>query len=220
MYEYSEEIADVAPKLLGPMCKSADTEGTLVNQTALTKLLCDLFNFILQFDDRKMINPNVQNDFSFFRRSLQKLKTAGKHKMTDEKANKISLFFAYPTPMMKMLTQLVREQDLGITKEEIIQGLSLLANVCLDMVEKQMFQDVETNTYCLRSMIASIILLDHLTDNGIFCRKSTVNIKNAIIILREKQDEFNTVGLINALKFTTIHLNDPETPITIKNLLV
>jgi len=218
MYDFSQEIAQVAPRLLAPLCKSAEVEGTLTDQTALAKLLCDLFNFILQFDDKKMINPHINNDFSYYRRSMAKLKALNKSKIPDDVANKMSLFYAYPTPMMTMFTVLVKEQQ-GISSEEIISGLSLFANVCLDMVEKGLFDSPVLNMFCLRAMTASIILVDHISEDGVFCRKSPVNIKNAIITLRDKQDELTTNGLINALKYTTKHLNDQETPNTIKNLL-
>jgi len=54
-----------------------------------------------------MVNPAIQNDFSYYRRSLAKMKMtnrAGDIKIKDELANRMSLFFAYPTPMMKVLT--------------------------------------------------------------------------------------------------------------------
>jgi len=220
MYEFSQEIAQVAPKLLTPLCSVAEEEGSLKNQTALAKLLCDLFNFILIFDDRKMVNPHIQNDFSYFRRSMPKLKSSNRCKVPEDVANKMSLFFAYPTPMMYMFTQLVKEQK-GIANEVVLGGLSLFANVCLDMVEKNIFNESqELNIFCLRAMTASVILVDHLSEEGVFCRRSPVNIKNAIICLRDKQEELGTVGLINALKYTTKHLNDQDTPNTIKNLLV
>jgi len=220
MYDFSQQIAEVAPRLLKPLCSVAEEEGSLKDQTALAKLLCDLFNFILIFDDKKMINPHIQNDFSYFRRSMPKLKSSNRCKIPEDVANKMSLFFAYPTPMMYMFTQLVKEQN-GISNEVVISGLSLFANVCLDMVEKNIFQDSkELNIFCLRAMTAAIILVDHISEEGVFCRKSPVNIKNAIITLRDKQVELNTMGLINALKYTTKHLNDQETPNAIKNLLV
>jgi len=220
LYEFSQQIGEVAPRLLSPLCKSADEEGSLANQTALAKLLCDLFNFILQFDDKKMVNPHIQNDFSFFRRSQGKLKDKNISKVPEDVTNKMSLFYAYPTPMMTMLTDLVTNQGLvGISRDEIIQGLSLLANVCLDMVEKTKFDDNDLNLFCLRAMTAAIILVDHISENGVFHRRSPVNIKSAIITLRRKQDELQTTGLLNALKYTTRHLNDPDTPKSITNLL-
>jgi len=218
MYEFSQQIANVAPKLLGPLCNVVDEEQSLVNKTALAKLLCDLFNFILDFDDKKMINPHIQNDFSFFRRSMPKLKNSNRNTIPEDIANRMSLFYAYPTPMMYMLTQLVKDQQ-GIPKEAVVAGLSQLANVCLDMVEKGMFESKDTNVFCLRAMTAAIILVDHISDEGVFLRKSPINIKNAIITLRDKQEIFGTGGLLNALKYTTKHLNDQETPSTIKNLL-
>ena len=54
-----------------------------------------------------MVNPAIQNDFSYYRRSLSRMKLnnkGGDIKIKDELANRMSLFFAYPTPMMKVLT--------------------------------------------------------------------------------------------------------------------
>jgi len=217
MFEYSNSIEEVAPRLLAPLCKEAESES-LENQTALAKQLCELFNFVLQFDDKKMTNPHIQNDFSYFRRSMGKLKQANLCTVPEDIANHMSLFYAYPTPIMNKLTSLVKDQDFGISKDDIIHGLSLLANVCLDMVEKGSFDDNQLNMFCLRAMTAAIILVDHIADAGVFLRKSPVNIKNAIIVLRDRQD-LGTQGLTNALKYTTRHLNDPDTPNAIRNLL-
>jgi len=130
----------------------------------------------------------------------------------------MSLFFAYPTPMMNMLSsQLVNE--IKVSKQEVVSGLSLFANVCLDMVEKERFNDKQLNIFCLRAMTSAIILVDHISDEGVFCRKTPVNIRQAIGILKAKLDLLQTTGLINALKYTTKHLNDEETPEAILELL-
>jgi len=216
VFEYSIEIMRVANSLLSTLCR---TGSDLQNQEALAKLLCDLFNFVLQFDDKKMMNPNVNNDFSYYRRSLSKLKSSGiKIQIPDDVANKMSLFLAYPTPMMNMLSnQLVPE--IQVSRAEVVNGLSMFANVCLDMVEKQKFQDRELNIFCLRAMTASIILVDHISEEGVFCKKTPINIKQAIAILKLKVDELQTLGLINTLKYTTKHLNDEDTPEAILDLI-
>jgi len=221
LYLYSNEIGDASKQLLPPLSDAAQ----LRDQAALAKLLCELFNFILKFDDLKMVNPHIQNDFSFFRRSMGKLKASGnadRINVADDVANKMSLFYAYPTPMMNMLTQLVKEQNLGVANEEIVAGLSLLANVCLDMVENNRFpDDPELNLFCLRAMTAAIVLVDHVSENGgVFSRRSPVNIKTAILTLREKDATLGTEGLLNCLKYTTQTLNSEATPTSIKNLLV
>jgi hypothetical protein len=68
----------------------------------LAKQLADILDFVLRFDDAKMINPAIQNDFSYYRRSLSKQKNKVEVKIKDELANRMSLFFAYPTPMLKV----------------------------------------------------------------------------------------------------------------------
>jgi len=216
IYEYSLDTMRVANSLLSTLCR---TGSTLENQEALAKLLCDLFNFVLQFDDKKMMNPHINNDFSYYRRSAAKLRSSGVPiKIPDDVANKMSLFFAYPTPMMNMLnTQLV--PDIQVSKGEVVSGLATFANVCLHMVEQGTFTDRELNIYCLRAMTASIILVDHISEEGVFCKKTPVNIRQAIQILKNKVDVYQTTGLINALKYTTKHLNDEATPEIIINLI-
>jgi len=72
--------------------------------------------------------------------------------------------------------------------------------------------------FCLRAMTGSIILFDHLHSIGAFAKKSPINIKGCINVLKTYTTS-PTDGLLNALRFTTIHLNEPETPASIKQLL-
>lgn len=55
-----------------------------------------------------MVNPAIQNDFSYYRRTLNRMKLSKKDMnltIRDELANRMSLFFAYPTPMMNALSE-------------------------------------------------------------------------------------------------------------------
>jgi CYRIA/CYRIB Rac1 binding domain len=67
-------------------------------------------------------------------------------------------------------------------------------------------------------MTGAIILYDQLHPTGAFCKKSAIDIKSCITELKAFQAD-STDGLLNALRFTTVHLNDPETPNSIKQLL-
>lgn len=91
-----------------------------------------------------MINPAIQNDFSYYRRTLSRMKLAkkdGNIKVRDELANRMSLFFAYPTPMMKVLSETTvkflntNNNPPALPKENVTQALAHMANICLDMVE-------------------------------------------------------------------------------------
>lgn len=41
---------------------------------ALAKQFAEILHFVLKFDDLKMNNPAIQNDFSYYRRTLSKMK--------------------------------------------------------------------------------------------------------------------------------------------------
>jgi hypothetical protein len=225
-YDFSLELENCFPHLLQALCKS-DPKQTLENQQALAKQLADVFDFVLRFDDAKMINPAIQNDFSYYRRTLNRMKLTKKDaniKIRDELANRMSLFFAYPTPMMKVLgetTAKFLQNDREVPKDNVTQALAVLANVCYDMVIKERFSSTETNMFCLRSMTGAIILFDHIAEQGAFTKRSAINVKGCIQALKNHAPggAGSTDGLLNALRFTTVHLNDPETPGAIKQLL-
>lgn len=222
-YDFSLELESAFPKLLVALCQDSPKD-TLTNQQALTKLLADVFDFVLLFDDAKMVNPAIQNDFSYYRRTLNRMKMAKKDmniKIRDELANRMSLFFAYPTPMMKVLSETTAkflETDTVVPRENVNNALSMMANVCHDMVAKKKFDQDKTNMFCLRCMTGAIILFDHLHPAGAFAKKSPINIKGCITVLKG-YDKAPTDGLLNALRFTTIHLNDAETPNSLKQML-
>eukprot|EP01123_Difflugia_compressa_P000738 TRINITY_DN10856_c0_g1_i1.p1 TRINITY_DN10856_c0_g1~~TRINITY_DN10856_c0_g1_i1.p1 ORF type:complete len:318 (-),score=51.75 TRINITY_DN10856_c0_g1_i1:221-1174(-) len=225
-YEFSVEVEKIYPRLLTSLFQANDDlKNNLQGQQSLAKQLADIFDFALRFDDMKMVNPGIQNDFSYYRRTLSRMKInnkAGDIKIKDELANRMSLFFAYPTPMMKVLTDttvgFLKNDPCPINRNQVVAGFSLMANICLDMVEKNRFTNAKTNMFCLRGMTGSIVLVDHLDALGAFHKKSSINVKGAITKLKNFAD-VSTEGLLNALRYTTVHLNDPETPQTIKLLL-
>jgi hypothetical protein len=222
-YDFSLELEACFPKLLVALCKN-DPKDSLANQQALAKQLADVFDFVLRFDDAKMVNPAIQNDFSYYRRTLNRMKLSQKDlniKIRDELANRMSLFFAYPTPMMKVLSETTVKflsSDSTVPRDNVTTALAAMANACYDMVSKKKFESDATNMFCLRAMTGAIILFDHLHAQGAFSKKSPVNIKGCINVLKSYTAS-PTDGLLNALRFTTIHLNDPETPNAIKQLL-
>jgi len=109
----------------------------------LAKQLADVFDFVLRFDDAKMVNPAIQNDFSYYRRTLNRMKLSKKDmniKIRDELANRMSLFFAYPTPMMKVLSETTVKflsADTTVPRDNVTVALATMANVCHDMVAKK-----------------------------------------------------------------------------------
>lgn len=222
-FEYSTSLENAISELLKVLCEGNVRKNIEQNQ-ALTKLLAQILDFAFEFDYLKMKTPSIQNDFSYYRRTLSRGKHANETDLRtamieDELANKISLFYAYPTPMLKTVTDVastfVEKNNFGKSVTECLSGL---AAACYSAVTKKRTQKPEMTAFCLRVMVASIILYDHIDPHGAFNRHSSINIKLSVkAIQAHGSDEYT--NLMSALRFNTKHLNDDSTPKSIKQLL-
>lgn len=101
----------VVPKILGELC-SGNLSPTqhLETQQALVKQLAEILEFVLKFDEHKMKTPAIQNDFSYYRRTLTRASLARQENaekdlvVGNELANRMSLFYAHATPMLRVLS--------------------------------------------------------------------------------------------------------------------
>lgn len=80
------------------------------------------------------------------------------------------------------------------------------------------FQNEGTVHFVLRVMVGVIILYDHVHPNGAFIKTTQIDVRGSIKVLKE-QPPTVVEGLLNALRYTTRHLNDDTTPKNIKSLL-
>lgn len=87
-YDFSNELHASFPKLLRSLC-AANPKDALEHQQAIAKQMADVLDFVLLFDNMKMMNPAIQNDFSYYRRSLNRLKMTKQ----DSKVRDRPLFF-------------------------------------------------------------------------------------------------------------------------------
>ena len=211
-YLYAIDLEQSFPELLKSLCEGGIQ---LESMQALAKQLGALLDFVIRFDHIKMNTPPIQNDFSYYRRSMQRMKahnveTAGV--LSDEDANRMSLFYASHTPVMAILISSVQSfsqaNHSNVSLDSILSALSILAHSTRDMVKQHRFESPSTNVFCLRTMTACVILFDQLDSLGAFHKKSPINIRSCVAVLREWPEEEERVSLANMLRFTTRHLKD------------
>lgn len=227
-YEFSQHFETFWPDLLEAIC-TEDPVSSIQNQQALCKQFALVFDFAFHFDVQKILNPHIQNDFAYYRRVLSRMKSSkgDKKKLTvdEDIANKMSFFFAYPTPMMKVIIDLTTDMSSEDNVVRFINGLSTLANACVKtcstlIAEAEEGEDNNLMMLYLCALGGCIILIDHLNgDLGVFRKKSPVAIKNAVELITDYGKFESTDFLINSLRFTTMHLNDEETMPIVKKLL-
>ncbi|CAB3384816.1 CYFIP-related Rac1 interactor B [Cloeon dipterum] len=231
-FEFSLELEAVVPQILSELC-SGEMIPTqhLETQQALVKQFAEILEFVLKFDENKMKTPAIQNDFSYYRRTIarQRMSTNDDHpdakEVSTELANRMSLFYAHATPMLRVLSDAVSQfvsERTDIPIENTTETLSTMAKVCLRMLESPQlmaqFQREETQLFVLRVMVGLVILYDHVHPQGAFVKASNVDVKGCVKLLKE-QPAIKSEGLLNALRYTTKHLNEDATPKNIKTLL-
>uniref|UniRef100_A0AAY4BND0 CYRIA/CYRIB Rac1 binding domain-containing protein n=1 Tax=Denticeps clupeoides TaxID=299321 RepID=A0AAY4BND0_9TELE len=231
-YEFSQRLEAALHRLLRALTSESynDPMQHLEREQALAKQFAEILHFTLRFDELKMTNPAIQNDFSYYRRTLNRMRinnvpAEGENEVNNELANRISLFYADATPMLKTLsdgtTKFVSENK-NLPIENTTDVLSTMASVCKVMLENPdyrcRFSSEETVSFCLRVMVGVIILYDYVHPVGAFSKSSKIDMKGCIKVLKDQPP--NTVdGLLNALRYTTKHLNDESTNKTIKAML-
>jgi hypothetical protein len=147
-YEFSNQLELCIVDLLRALSSSDMTPSQhLESQQALTKQFAEILHFSLSFDDLKMNNPAIQNDFSYYRRTKNRKKLEdqdvvlnGDLELPDDVANRMSLFYANPTPMLNTLTSSTTKfttQNPDVPLENTTDVLCTMAAVCRVMTENQ-----------------------------------------------------------------------------------
>uniref|UniRef100_A0A8C5JFD2 CYRIA/CYRIB Rac1 binding domain-containing protein n=1 Tax=Junco hyemalis TaxID=40217 RepID=A0A8C5JFD2_JUNHY len=160
----------------------------LEREQALAKQFAEILHFTLSFDELKMTNPAIQNDFSYYRRTISRnrinnLQLDAESEVNNEMANRMSLFYAEATPMLKTLsnatTKFVSENK-TLPIEDTTDCLSTMACVCRVMLEtpeyRSRFTNTETLLFCMRVMVGVIILYDHVHPVGAFAKTSKIDV--------------------------------------------
>merc|ERR1712232_894449 len=122
---------------------------TLEEKQALAKQCAELLSFVLKFDDLKMNNPAIQNDFSYYRRTLSRMKMKDPASddsavVNNEEANRMSLFYASPTPMLKRFSETTTKfvsENKTIPVENTTDCLAIMSTICKTMVEQPAYHD-------------------------------------------------------------------------------
>jgi hypothetical protein len=203
-YDLGGSLEKTVPKLLLALTESAEKE-------ALTKGLCELLEFAISFDQLKMMRPNIQNDFSFYRRSVAKRKDDPKIRVNDVEAAMVSMFVAESAPMLMSLTKSAKaalEQD-----KEVGVVIAIVANSCCKMMATKKVEAPDQNV-CLYAMTGAILLYDHSTPSGVFYR-SPVQLKKCIKELKQHDMK----QLQNCIRYSSIHFNDETTPTSVRRSL-
>ncbi|CAK6984244.1 CYFIP-related Rac1 interactor B-like, partial [Scomber scombrus] len=130
--------------LLDVLTSSGSTPTQHLEQRqAMARQFAHILHFTLRFDELKMTNPAIQNDFSYYRRTISRMRinnvsaNAG-NEVNNELANRMSLFYASATPMLKTLSDATSKfvsDNADVPLENTTDCLSTMASVCKVMLD-------------------------------------------------------------------------------------
>ncbi|KAJ0003198.1 hypothetical protein NQD34_008296 [Periophthalmus magnuspinnatus] len=144
-YEFSLRLENALRSLLEALTSPPYAPMQhLEREQALAKQFAEILHFTLSFDELKMTNPAIQNDFSYYRRTISRNRLnnqqlEAENEVNNEMANRMSLFYAEATPMLKTLsnatTKFVSENK-TLPIEDTTDCLSTMACVCAESCSK------------------------------------------------------------------------------------
>ncbi|XP_061695757.1 CYFIP-related Rac1 interactor B-like isoform X2 [Syngnathoides biaculeatus] len=109
-YQFSHEL-EASLRCLLEIFSNPETPPTqqLETKQALARQFALILHFTLRFDELKMTIPAIQNDFSYYRRTISRMRINNLRgdadtEVDNELANRMSLFYASATPMLKTLS--------------------------------------------------------------------------------------------------------------------
>ena len=149
----------------------------------------------------------------------------GETEVINELPNRMSLFYAEATPMLKTLSEASKKfvsENKNLSIENNTDCLSPMSSICRVMLGppeyRNRFTDEATVSFCLRVMVGVIVLYDYIHPGGAFAKTSKVDMKGRFKVPKD-QSSNRVEGLLSAPRYTTKHLSDETTSMEIRSLL-
>jgi len=145
------------------------------------------------------MRPSLSNDFSYYRRLLPKFQNHDDIKVREDEANGMTMFTAQHIPMMNALC---KAADQAFKSNEAVpMALAVMAMSCLALLKAKKFEEESLQLLCARAMTGAIVLYDHVDALGAFAKKSLINVKACVVLLKAQFPKEQS--LLNAIQFST-----------------
>jgi len=216
-HNLSEEIERFIPDLLTALLPTSSFQENRL----LAFKLAQILHFIISFDSIKMRKPEIQNDFSFYRRTISKIPSDPNVIMDTLQASNVSLFVAEYLPVtvkicrrLEFLNKSTSPQD---RSNSLASVFARLANSCYAMISRGNFnENPQKMAFALRVLTACIVFYDRIDPIGAFAPGTQIQIRSSLETIHRRD---TTNSLCDHIKFSTVHFRSPSTPQFIRNLL-
>jgi len=202
-FNFSKALDKIVQHLLLTL---AQNSNNLESQQALCTQLARVFDFVLRFDQTRMMRPNLSNDFSYYRRLLPKFNKHPDIKIKDDDASGMALFTAEHIPMNTCINK--AGAAAADQNAQVSTVLATVAMSCANMLKTKRFSNERTNVLCARAMTGAIVMFDNIDPVGAFAKRSPINVKVCVTLLKREFAPKDFNPLLNAIHYSTKNFND------------
>jgi len=220
LHEYTEQLVQQFLIILDYVFHVLDgNQITILDKyPAATKSFAQCLDIFMRLDEIKLSLPKLNSDLSFFRRTATHIDNSDEIGELFAKSTDLSLFYGAPTPFLSSaITAVQNKYKTPQEASSISYIFSSIVDVCTSILTNHKFDNEETNLLCLRCIVGSILIFDHISSKNPFSSKSPMKIVAACQLVANYDPP--KPELINALKFSSKKLNDPTTTNSIHDLI-
>lgn len=209
---FSKGVVEIL-KFLIAQFQSNNSLRILESFQASLNALAEAFQFSIKFDEIKMQKPKLMNDLSFFKRALGKGVIPKDQPNFDtptflQESSSFGVFYAQGCPMTSSLCDAcIKQFPDDDPKPSIVFGY--LTDLCTSSYLHGTGNSEVVKLKILHALTDLILITDHISKFGVFIQKSPIRIIDATKVLTEHQPKQQ--GLINLVKYSSKHFNDPTT---------
>jgi len=200
IFQQARSLEEIVPLLIealsaSPQEEKDKTKLSVASCQALSAQFAILLDFSLRFDQVRMRQPFISNDFAFYRRLLPKFARDQRVRIKDDDAGGMALFTAEYTPMMNAVCRSACKAT-GKANEV----MAVIANSCYKMLKHNKLPQ-EFHIVAARAMTGATIVFDHVDVLGVFQKSSPVKVTQIVTMLKTNFKEHQ--ALLNGIQFTT-----------------
>jgi len=201
-YSFSEKLASVMKDLIERLAQ--DRERNMFEQEtteALAKKYAELVSVIIEWDFKKMVKSNLQNDLAFYRRCMDRQAANHELPVNPDATTHISMMLAQALPMLHSVCAPLRST--ARNNPNICSTLGKLAESCRYLIEKSKFP--EGSPYyrlCLEAMAGSIVIYDNISPGRSAFKSKDMRVDPMVKLIGRKwpQKHPDQVAIANQLK--------------------
>ncbi|KAJ1763217.1 hypothetical protein LPJ62_000537 [Coemansia sp. RSA 2167] len=193
-FEFAQSVEKVIPDVLEELSSHADDADPqrADRNRGLARLLADLMQNAFAFDALKASIPAIQNDFSYYRRTLSRSAQTqdadiARYIIPHDVSNQMSLFYAYHNPMVRTVIDSATKfaQESG-NQQIVLDCLSALAAGSASTVKHARADSAKSERMCMLVLVTCCILYDWISPKGVSDAQSGIDAKAALDLVSER----------------------------------